>query len=144
MKKILRVVGLTLAVMSLFSVSVFAANNTYYQFLFTANSQKRDSTPVVKEADGDTNAYVTTITNPGDSLYNSNIFINDGCFYARSRYTKNTEGVKSDLFDFTTNERQVKPYLTTPVWRTTYILRAELDHTDFTGSSMYQWVRWCP
>ena len=40
MKKILRVVALTLAVMSLFSVSVFAANNTYYQFLFTANSQK--------------------------------------------------------------------------------------------------------
>lgn len=140
MKRLRRMFAAVVAMVSLLSIGALAGNQ-YKAYAFESNGVTVDSASNYKVDDGDMKAYVTTL-----SLYDgtvSNVFPNNGTFYARSRRQVDTS-VKSGLFTFTSNTSKTANYSSDVVFDSYYILRAEIDNTNFTGRAMYQCVKWCP
>lgn len=117
---------------------------TYGIFHFSYNEQKIDSIAEVKENDGDTYAYITTLAQ-SPSGQKSTVFPHNGTFYARTRLYTNPEGVYSPLFTFTSNYALKKQYSSgMALGNKLYFVRAETDGADYSGGSLTQAIRWCP
>lgn len=143
MKKLLKILAVTMAIAMFTSVSVAAGNisGTYY---FTANGQKVDSSTGVKDNDNDYYAYVTTLAT-GYNGVKSTVFPNGGTVYARTRLSSNREGVYSPLFTFRSNYAASARYDTGMAYfGSNYILRAETDYANYGGRRLVQAIRWCP
>lgn len=142
MKKMAKIMMVVLALTAMFSTVAFAANQSH-MYAFSYNSEDLDSPTNVKPNDGDYKCYVTTLASYDGVT--SNVFSNGGTFYARARLYSNPSSYYSPLFTFTSNTAKTTTYGSGMArFGSNYILRAEIDRTNFTGYAMYQSVRWCP
>ncbi len=143
MKRLIKILLTTIMVTILSSVSVMAGN-TYGNFYFMSNGAKSDSYAELKENDGDTYAYITTLSQ-SPSGKKSTVFTHGGTFYARTRLDSNKSGVYSPLFTFTSNYAQKKQYGAGMArGGEHYIVRAETDYANYSGGQLMQATRWCP
>lgn len=144
----MKLICAAIAIMTLLnSATVFAYNNTYAGFWFQANGQQEFSDPVIKENDGDTKYYVTTLATYGGVA--SDVFSNYGTFYCRSRISTDLGSSThySNLLTFTNNTAKNTSYLTAshPIqWNKAYCLRAEVSGATYGWDERVQNVRWCP
>lgn len=141
MKRARRILLAVAALAMLFSIGVFAENQ-YVTYEFDYNGQKIDSNRNYKANDGDMLAYVTTLESRNG--VHSNVIEHGGVFYARSRWTSNTN-IYSGLFAIDDYDAYTQPYSSNVVFGSYYLLKAETDYAQYDYQvPLYQVVRWCP
>ncbi len=143
MRKMAKTMVLIVAMLSLFSMVVMAANQTDVA-TYMANGEKFDSADNKKPNDNDYKAYVTPLDANGNDK--STVFPNGGTLYARARLTSDPDNVYSPLFTFTPadHNRKSKTYGTGMAkFGKDYRLRSEVENCKIT-KPVRQWIRWCP
>lgn len=147
MKKAIKILLSFMAIMLFSSVGVLAGN-THSLLSFTYNSTKSNSSEsAIKPADGDYNAYITTIETSPTTKVKSNVFRAGGIVYARTRLASAPSAAYSPLFTFSTYTAKVAPYTPSSMARfgSAYILRAETEGADYSSvNTYYQNFRWFP
>ena len=144
MRKAWKAIMATAGILVLSAVNVFAFENKESILSFTTNGQKDDTDELgYKVSDGDNYGYITTL-----SSYNgktSGVFPRGGTFYARIRNANQPSYIYTDLFTFTADGSQSRPY-NNALFNSYYIVRGETEGITYPYPSgyVYQCLRWCP